>query len=47
VFDTQYVTVSATPEPAEWALMLFGVGAVGLGLRYSRAHKPSSGDLVA
>lgn len=47
VFETQYVTVSALPEPAEWALMLLGVGAAGLRLRYSRARRPSSGDLFA
>jgi hypothetical protein len=28
------------PEPASWALMLFGVGAIGAGLRFSR--KPAT-----
>jgi PEP-CTERM motif len=34
------VSISAVPEPASWALMLFGVGAIGAGLRFSR--KPAT-----
>lgn len=33
------ISVSAVPEPATWAMMLFGFGAVGYGLR--RARKPT------
>jgi len=33
---TQGVTISGVPEPATWAMMLFGVGFVGAGLRMRR-----------
>jgi hypothetical protein len=32
------VQTAAVPEPASWALMILGVGAVGFGLR-RRAHR--------
>jgi hypothetical protein len=32
----QLFPVSATPEPASWALMLLGVGAIGAAMRFSR-----------
>jgi hypothetical protein len=47
VFDTLYVTVSATPEPGSWALMVLGVGAIGLGLRFSRSRRLSGAGLPA
>jgi hypothetical protein len=53
VFDTLDVTVTATPtvsaapEPGAWTLMVFGLGAVGMGLRYSRARRSSSAGLPA
>jgi hypothetical protein len=30
--------MSAVPEPATWAAMLLGFGAIGAGLRRSRRH---------
>jgi hypothetical protein len=33
--DNVVVTQSAVPEPASWALMLLGVGAIGFGMRRS------------
>jgi hypothetical protein len=37
--------VSATPEPATWALMMLGVGAIGVAMRRSR--RPARDLLVA
>ena len=36
--DTVTVTVSATPEPASWALMIAGVALTGVALRYGRSR---------
>lgn len=36
VFSINDVTVGGVPEPATWALMVFGIGAVGAGLRLAR-----------
>jgi hypothetical protein len=33
---TQSLTISAVPEPATWAMTLFGLGMIGAGLRMSR-----------
>ncbi len=35
-FGANVVAVSAAPEPATWALMVFGVGAIGVAMRRSR-----------
>ena len=32
-------TVSAAPEPSSWALMLMGVGGIGLAFRYGRRSR--------
>ncbi len=37
--------VSAAPEPATWALMVFGIGAIGVAMRRSR--RAARGALVA
>lgn len=34
--DLSFSAVSAVPEPGTWALLLFGVGAIGVGLRTRR-----------
>lgn len=36
--------ISAAPEPATWALMVFGVGAIGVAMRRSRSQ--NAGPLV-
>jgi len=36
------VQQSAVPEPASWALMIVGFGAIGMGLRRQRAHRANS-----
>lgn len=36
------VDVAAVPEPATWAMMLFGLGAIGAGLRMSRRAQPAA-----
>ena len=38
--DTIIFSQSAVPEPATWAMMLLGFGAVGTALRRSRRRKP-------
>jgi len=39
-FDvTQISVVASAPEPSTWALMIAGLGAVGLGLRYRRSRE--------
>jgi hypothetical protein len=35
-FGANLVAVSAAPEPATWALMVFGIGAIGVAMRRSR-----------
>jgi hypothetical protein len=47
VFDTLEVSVSATPEPQTWALMLLGVGAIGLGLRSGNERRRLAGGAAA
>lgn len=44
-FDTFAVTVSGTPEASTWALMLVGVGGIGLMLR--RPRRPAADMLDA
>ena len=44
-FDGTVSFTSAAPEPSTWALMLAGVGGVGLALRYGRRNKPSDKGL--
>lgn len=39
--DTLVFSQSAVPEPATWAMMLLGFGAVGMALRRSRRRRPS------
>lgn len=44
-FYTQRLTVdttSAVPEPATWALMLIGFGAIGLGMRHKTVMKSAA-----
>lgn len=36
-FETDNFTVNAVPEPATWALMLLGFGAIGFGMRRRRS----------
>jgi len=39
-FDvTEVSVVASAPEPSTWALMIAGLGAAGLGLRYRRSRK--------
>ncbi len=38
--DAGTFNMTAVPEPATWALMLFGVGMVGAGLRMARRNNP-------
>jgi hypothetical protein len=40
LFGVDYVTFGAVPEPAAWALMMLGLGAIGVGLRSGRSRKP-------
>lgn len=35
-FETDNFTINAVPEPATWALMLLGFGAIGFGMRRRR-----------
>ncbi len=35
-FGANLVAVSAAPEPATWALMVFGIGAIGVAMRRAR-----------
>jgi len=35
-FETDNFTINAVPEPATWALMMFGFGAIGFGMRRRR-----------
>ena len=47
-FDTLQVTVvSAAPEPSTWALLIAGIGAVGLGLRYRRRRTIQGAGIAA
>ena len=39
VFDTLEVTVSAVPEPSTWALMIAGLGGLGLVLRRQKSRR--------
>lgn len=36
-FETDNFTVNAVPEPATWAMMLLGFGAIGFGMRRRRS----------
>lgn len=38
-FELDNIAVNAVPEPATWAMMLFGFGAVGFGMRRRNARK--------
>ena len=38
-FETDNFTINAVPEPATWAMMLVGFGAVGFGMRRRRKFK--------
>jgi hypothetical protein len=40
------IQLSAVPEPATWAMMLFGVGLVGAGLRVSRRKNAAAMSLA-
>jgi len=40
VFDIQFGTAPAVPEPRTWALMLCGLGLVGAALRWRRSKPP-------
>jgi hypothetical protein len=42
IYDQGFITVpaAAVPEPASWALMIFGMGMVGAGLRLRRRTTP-------
>jgi hypothetical protein len=47
VFNTIGVSVvAAAPEPSTWALMIAGLGAAGLGLRYRRSRKVEGANLA-
>lgn len=37
-FETDNFTINAVPEPATWALMLLGFGAIGYGMRRRRPN---------
>ncbi len=36
-FETDNFTINAVPEPATWALMMLGFGAIGFGMRQRRS----------
>lgn len=40
-------TVSGVPEPATWAMMLLGFGAIGFGMRRKAKQKPNSSPQFA
>lgn len=45
--DSGSLIAASVPEPASWALMLIGVGAIGAALRASGARKPERASLAA
>jgi hypothetical protein len=38
-FETDNFTINAVPEPATWALMMLGFGAIGFGMRRRRSDQ--------
>jgi hypothetical protein len=35
-FEIDNIAINAVPEPATWAMMLLGFGAIGIGMRRQR-----------